>query len=91
MDFTWRAWPSTELYINQYDFKGNVLTLSTQVCESYTGTINWHNNQTMGDSFTQTMTFDAMNRPTTQTAPNLQTTAFTYGKGSLLDRVSIDG
>ena len=32
-----------------------------------------------------------MNRPTTQTAPNLQTTAFTYGKGSLLDRVSIDG
>ena len=77
--------------INQYDFKGNVLTLSTQVCDSYTGTINWHNNQTMGDSFTQTMTFDAMNRPTTQTAPNLQTTAFTYGKGSLLDRVSIDG
>ncbi len=45
----------------------------------------------MGDSFTQMMTFDAMNRPTTQTAPNLQTTAFTYGKGSLLDRVSIDG
>ncbi len=77
--------------INQYDFKGNVLTLSTQVCDSYTGTINWHNNQTMGDSFTQTMTFDAMNRPTTQIAPNLQTTAFVYGKGSLLDRVSIDG
>ena len=77
--------------INQYDFKGNVLTLSTQVCDSYTGTINWHNSQTMGDSFTQTMTFDAMNRPITQTAPNLQTTAFTYGKGSLLDRVSIDG
>ncbi len=61
------------------------------MCDSYTGTINWHNNQTMGDNFTQTMTFDAMNRPTAQTAPNLQTTAFVYGKGSLLDRVSIDG
>ncbi|MDD2965161.1 MAG: hypothetical protein PHU33_14530 [Bacteroidales bacterium] len=76
--------------ITAYDFKGNVLSLTTHIGATYNATIDWNTTQAIDKSFIQISSFDAMNRPLTQTAPNQQVTVYTYGKGGLLDSLLVN-
>jgi len=79
--------------VQAYDFKGNLLGLTRQLVREYAAIPNWQANpQLEGGAYTSATTYDALNRPVTQTTP--ATPAMTpsilrptYNEANLLERV----
>ncbi|MCK9220598.1 MAG: hypothetical protein M0P47_11185 [Bacteroidales bacterium] len=72
-----------------FDFKGNVLSLNKQLCETFSATINWSVPQTMeADIFAETMSYDALNRLTQHTKPDTTVETYGYNKAGLPETVS---
>ena len=71
-----------------YDFKGNVLSLAKQLCRNYKQTIDWNRTPAMEqETFVQSFTYDAMNRPTKITKPDNTVEQYSYNKAGLLESV----
>ena len=75
--------------ISSYDFKGNALSLTKHLCLDYQNTIDWNGNPTLEtETFTQSFTFDAMNRPVTHTKADRTIEQYGYNKAGLLETLS---
>jgi RHS repeat-associated protein len=71
-----------------YDFKGNLLSLAKQLCRNYKQTIDWNRTPAMEqETFVQSFTYDAMNRPTKITKPDNTVEQYSYNKAGLLESV----
>ncbi len=78
--------------INKYDFKGNTLDIQQQLLNNATLTdVDWDSAPVLSiEVFTSAVTYDALNRPVTQTDPGSNVTAFTYEKGGYLKTVVLN-
>ena len=75
-----------------YDFKGNILTLSKQFANKYTGIIDYNRVVTYEAKIYQIQnTYNALNQILTVTQPDGTTVTNTYDKGALLTGVQHDG
>jgi len=87
-----------------FDFKGNPLAGSQQVCKDYKNTIDWSPLHGLTDissietaalpfleteTFTTSTLYDALNRPTEATVPNNSITAYTYNEANFLETISL--
>jgi RHS repeat-associated protein len=71
-----------------YDFKGNLLAGQRQFAHEYKETLNWSANVPLDpDIFTSSSTFDALNRPTEQIAPDASRIRHSFNEANLLERV----
>src|SRR5690554_369622 len=78
--------------INIYDFKGNALATQQQLLEDATiSDVDWSFNPVLSaEIFTSAITYDALNRPITQTDHGGNVQAFTYDKGGVLKKVKLN-
>ena len=77
--------------IADYDFKGNMLSSTRRLCDDYSGIINWNTyTDPTSESFVTAFTFDAMNRPVTETTPDGKVRTYEYNKAGLLEKVRLD-
>src|SRR5690554_3496091 len=78
--------------MNSYDFKGNPLETQQQLLEDATiSDADWCSNPVLStEVFTSAITYDALNRPITQTDPGGNVQAFTYDKGGLLESLKLN-
>ena len=79
--------------IESYDFKGNPLKTIKQFCEDYQNTIDWEATPAptlKTETFIQQITYDALNRPLTQTQPDNTVIEYTYNEAGLLETVKKD-
>jgi RHS repeat-associated protein len=77
--------------IESYDFKGNPLKTIKQFCEEYSTTIDWNAAPTLQtETFETEFTYDALNRPVTQSLPDTSTQTNTYNQAGLLETVAKD-
>ncbi len=82
---------SGKLEFTEYDFKGNLLSSSRRLCSDYNIIIDWFScPDPTGESFDTEFTFDAMNRPVTETTPDGKVRTYEYNKAGLLERVLLD-
>lgn len=71
-----------------YDFKGNVLRNTREVAPEYKDIINWANaSQPLGEPYSSTTSYDALNRPVTLTAPDASVIRTFYNEANLLERL----
>ena len=89
-----------------YDFKGNLLATSRQVTLAYQAVPDWSALAVLTDpeaiaaaaqaaldatrAFPSSATYDALNRPTSMTTPDLSVIVPTYNEASLLQTVSVN-
>lgn len=77
----------------QYDFKGNPLLQQRVYTEDATQQPDWTNTTTVPmetDVYATSITYDALNRPITQTTPDSGNTNYAYDRGGLLYSVDVD-
>jgi RHS repeat-associated protein len=72
-----------------YDFKGNLLRSIRQLLRDVLVDVDWSKPQTPGDAFSASTTYDALNRPTSSTAPDGSVVFPTYNEARLLERVDV--
>ncbi|HZJ08917.1 MAG TPA: RHS repeat-associated core domain-containing protein [Trueperaceae bacterium] len=71
-----------------YDFKGNLLGSRRQLARDFKSIPDWSDAVPLEDDiFQSSTTYDALNRPTTQTAPDGSVIRPTYNEANLLERV----
>ncbi len=81
---------SGKTHFTAYDFKGNLLSLTKQLCSDYQNTINWDNFPNLeADVFAQSFTYDALNRPVEITKPDNSCSKYYYNKAALMERVNV--
>src|SRR5690554_1536659 len=78
--------------MNSYDFKGNPLETQQQLLEDATiSDADWSSNPVLSvEVFTSAITYDALNRPITQTDLGGNVQAFTYDKDGLLKSIKLN-
>src|SRR5690554_5218268 len=78
--------------MNSYDFKGNPLVTEQQLLDDATiSDADWSLNPSLNtEVFTSIITYDALNRPVTQTDPGGNVHEFTYDKGGFLKKVKLN-
>lgn len=72
-----------------YDFKGNLLRSSREVARDYKGPIDWSVPHPLGEVFSTSRTYDALNRPTAVATPDNSVYRPTYNEANLLDKVDV--
>lgn len=73
-----------------YDFKGNPLQTTRQLCNDYKNDIDWNTNPLMEQAiFASSAVFDALNRPVILTAADQSFITPTYNEGNLLNKVEV--
>jgi RHS repeat-associated protein len=73
-----------------YDFKGNLLESSRQLVQAYKTIPDWSASPGLEQrTFSSSRTYDALNRPTTMTAPDASVYRATYNAANLLERVAV--
>ncbi len=103
---TYRTYAGAGLVsIDNYDFKGNVLQGSKQMLVEVDAEVDWTFLAGLVDSgaiettaepslqaetFATSATFDALNRPVTQTTPDASITQLTYNEAGLLESESVN-
>ena len=74
-----------------YDFTGNLLASQRQLASDYKTTLDWSANPDMQqETFTSRTTYDALNRPTSITAPDHSVYRPTFNKANLLEKVDVN-
>ncbi len=75
-----------------YDFKGNLRRSSRTVADEYKKIYDWNNDtvQPSWEIFTSSTTYDALNRPTSVTAPDDSVYRPTFNEANLLERVDVN-
>jgi RHS repeat-associated protein len=83
--------PAGVLTSRQYDFKGNLLSISRQLLLDHQDSeVNWSNSPLLEPTvFTGTTTYDALNRTVSSTTPDQSTVHPHYNQANLLDRVDV--
>jgi RHS repeat-associated protein len=72
-----------------FDFKGNLLSGSRQLAAAYTTLLDWSMAVTLeAEVYTSSSTYDALNRPLTQTLPDASVLQRSYNQANLLTQVS---
>src|SRR5690606_27868348 len=72
-----------------YDFKGNLLTQERQLASDYKSVLDWSGSPSLEtETFTQTLAYDALNRPTSITTPDDSEILPAYNEAGLLESVS---
>lgn len=73
-----------------YDFKGNALQNSRQLCADYKNDIDWNTNPQMETAiFNSSTSFDALNRPVMITSPDNSIVTPSYNEAALLEKIEI--
>ncbi|UVO28155.1 SpvB/TcaC N-terminal domain-containing protein [Bradyrhizobium arachidis] len=73
-----------------YDFKGNLLKQQRDLLPNYKLAVNWLQNPAATDgTFTNSTTFDALNRPLIVTFPDGSVYQSTFNEANLLDKVDV--
>lgn len=81
---------SGKVDITSYDFKGNMLSSTRRLCTDYNIIIDWYTYPVpTGESFITTFSFDAMNRPVTESTPDAKVRTYEYNKAGLLEKVKL--
>ena len=76
---------------DRYDVKGNMLRTTRRFTQDYIDPPDWAGAVTLeSESFTATMTFDALNRVTSAVSPDDSTYRPTYNDAGLLDQVHVN-
>lgn len=71
-----------------YDFKGNLLSLNQQLCQVYSGTIDWNSNPSLeSETFTESFEYDAMNRLTQHTKADTTVEQYGFNKAGLMESI----
>ena len=73
-----------------YDFKGNLLRSSRQLTVEYRTRPDWSAGPPLEPPAPASTTFDALNRPVTETAPDGSVTRLVYSMANLLQRVEVN-
>jgi RHS repeat-associated protein len=68
-----------------YDFKGNLLRSTQEVAPDYKEIIDWAVAQPAGEGFSNSTTYDALNRPVSLVAPDNSVIRQSYNEASLLN------
>jgi RHS repeat-associated protein len=72
----------------EYDFKGNRLSSSRRLAADYKATPDWSGAVALEtEVFTTRASFDALNRPVTQTTPDNSVIRLAYNEANLLERI----
>ena len=73
---------------DSYDFKGNLLRNSRRLLRDYHDDVDWNRSPELEERvFASSTSYDALNRPVTQTAPDGSVVHLRYNEASLLDEV----
>jgi RHS repeat-associated protein len=77
-----------------YDFKGNLLRSTRKLAHDYCEIVNWSNAAQTDETFTNSTTYDALNRPIQMIAPHRTGTKFSviqpvYNEANLLEREDV--
>lgn len=73
-----------------YDFKGNLLQSSRQLCQDYKNDIDWNTNPSMEEEiFLLSSSFDALNRPIELTSPDESIIIPTFNETGMLNKVEV--
>jgi RHS repeat-associated protein len=74
-----------------YDFKGNLLSISLQLAKDYKNTLDWSANPELEtETFTGHTTYDALNRPISATSPDGSIYRPTFNEANLLEKVDVN-
>jgi len=76
-----------------YDFKGNPLISSRQLCGEYKNTIDWTDESLVsiyGDPYTTQTEYDALNRPIRIITPDVSEFTPLYNEASLLETMTVN-
>lgn len=75
----------------RYDFKGSLRFNSRQLLRDYHDQVDWNQSPELEERvFTSSVTYDALNRPVTQTAPDESVVHLRYNEASLLDNIKVN-
>ena len=75
---------------DEYDFKGNLLRSQRQLAREYKATLDWPTVPLEADIYTSHTRYDALNRPTEQTAPDNSVYRPTFNEANLLEKVDVN-
>jgi RHS repeat-associated protein len=76
---------------NEFDFKGNLLSMSHQLLADYKNDNNWNASPALEtDIFTTATTFDALNRTVNTTTPDNSLITPTYNEANLMNQVDVN-
>ncbi|HEY7245904.1 MAG TPA: SpvB/TcaC N-terminal domain-containing protein [Xanthobacteraceae bacterium] len=79
------------LTTEEYDFKGNPLATRRQLAQAYKTTLDWSTDVPLEtDLFTSSTRFDALNRPTSVTAPDGSVYRPTFNEANLIRKVDVN-
>jgi RHS repeat-associated protein len=74
-----------------YDFKGNLLQSKRQVAREYKTTLNWSAAVPLeSETYTSSITYDALNRPLSVTSPDGSVYRPTFNEANLLEKVDVN-
>lgn len=75
----------------EYDFKGNLLSGNRHLVSDYRASPDWSGSPALDpDGFTNSTTYDALNRPVTLTTPDNSVVRPTYNEANLLERLGVN-
>ena len=75
--------------VEAYDFKGNALSESRRLAADYKSTPDWSGDVPLEpETLSTAATFDALNRPITQTTPDGTTIRRTYNEANLVETIA---
>jgi RHS repeat-associated protein len=75
---------------NQFDFKGNLVSSTLRLLESYRDEVDWRAEPVLADEeFTTAARYDALNRPVELTTPDGSVTTPIYDAANKLDRLLV--
>jgi RHS repeat-associated protein len=75
---------------NGYDFKGNLLHSTRELADEYKKIIDWSQSQPPGETFTNSTTYDALDRPVHLESPDKSDTEITYNEANLLQAIRVN-
>ncbi len=75
----------------RYDFKGNLLAGERQLTRAFKSTIDWSAAPALDPQiYESTLTYDALNRPLSVTAPDQSIYRATFNEANLLERIEVN-
>jgi RHS repeat-associated protein len=87
----WRVLDQAGMSENRFDFKGNAISSSRQLSKNYKVALDLSSNPALEEEvFTNTTTFDAMNRPTLSVATDSSVIYRTYNQMGLPEKIFLN-